>query len=109
MPQLFHFMLTRRPPDLINYQNDIRLLKFHAAPMREPSIPALPFQGVALGVGLPRKNCYLRMIDPSKGPCHRRLVAASYANGVVRLRRAEPIAPLLLPHIGACSRIDQDF
>src|SRR5580658_4971462 len=102
-------MLTGRSVNLVNYQNAIGFLKFHAAPMREAAIPALPLDSVALGVGLPRKNCNLRMIGPTKRAGCRRLITAVYAYCVVRLGGAKPIAPLLLAHVGACAGIDQDF
>ncbi len=49
------------------------------------------------------------MIGPAKWPGRRCLIAAAHANCIVRLGGAEPIAPLLLTHVRACSRIDQDL
>src|ERR1035438_3891659 len=109
MPQLLHVMLAGRALDLINYQNNIGFLKLHAAPMRESSIPALRFNGVALGVRLPGENRDLGMINPSERTRRRCLIAAVQANCVMRLGPAEPIAPLLLTHVRARSWIDQNL
>src|SRR2546427_12736724 len=99
MPKLLDIMFGRRPIDFIGDQNDIRLLKFDAAAVREAGILALGFQQIALGISFPGFNADFGTSRPAERSCSDGLIASIHDDGIVRLRSTKRVAPFLVAYV----------